>query len=40
LAREADDALHSLAGQVPCRWRSASSEGLGRTLAAAGLLQA
>jgi len=29
LAREADDDLKRLAGQVPCRWRSRSSEGLG-----------
>jgi hypothetical protein len=29
LGREADDKQHGRAAQVPCRWRSASSEGLG-----------
>ena len=29
LAREADAKPGRLAGQVPCRWRSRSSEGLG-----------
>src|SRR3990167_4131056 len=32
LAREADDGPQRFAGQLPSRWRSASSEGLGRTL--------
>jgi len=32
LAREADDDSERLAGQVPCRWQSRLSEGLGRTL--------
>ena len=31
MAREADDMNKRLAGQVPCRWRSRSSEGLGLT---------
>ena len=31
MAREADDRPERLAGQVPCRWRSRSSEGLGPT---------
>ena len=33
LAREADDDSERLAGQVPGRWRSRSSEGLGLVLA-------
>jgi len=32
LAREANDDSERLAGQVPFRWRSRSSEGLGRTV--------
>lgn len=31
-AREADDVSQLFAGQVPCRWRSRSSEGLANSL--------
>ncbi len=37
MAREADDDSERLAGQVPCRWQSRSSEGLG--LAACAVLR-